>query len=332
MSWIGGVTAILGLIFGLQQLFGVVGGWRQKQQRTAELIAVAREQRESRHYAEAWSSLEEAAKVDDDNAAVAAAQEDLAMVWLREARVRVGEQTFSDLVKPLLPVLERGALKADGSRKADLLAHAGWADFLRWRDGARDVAADAQYKRALDVDAKNPFAHAMWGHWILFTGGDVKSARDHFDAAMSSNRERKYVRSLQVAAVTNMSGDDGSAEQLRLANDMRQHGDSMDEASRRRIFWEICITSARHTEGWKRSPDRISPNDEIATLRWLATGNRDEYRADMLQFCEARASAWAGDTVRALNTLRRLETNAAGDATRWDAKQVAQRLAQSHKR
>lgn len=328
MSIVGGLTAILTLGFALQQMFGAVGKWRQEKQRTAELIAVAQEQRASGHYAEAWASLQEAADVDDDHAEVAAAREDLAMAWLRDARVRVGEQTFSDLVKPLLPVLQSGALKAQGARKADLLAHAGWADFLRWRDGTRGFQPDTQYKRAVEIDARNPYAHAMWGHWLLFTGGDFAAAQEHFKTAIGANRERAYVRSMQVAGILNRSGEDSDEVMLALANDMRQQGDAMDEGHRRRIFWETCTTRVRHAPGWERATNRISPTDEIATLRWLVGTNADEQHKDLLSFCEARAHAWAGDTTRALSMLRALATNASGDAIRWDADRVAGRLAQ----
>jgi hypothetical protein len=327
MSVVGGLTAILTLGFGLQQLVGVVGGWREQKQRTSELIAVAEEQRESRHYPEAWASLQQAAELDDDNDDVATAREDLAMDWLREARP-ARDQSFTDFVKPLQPVLQSAALKAEGARKADLLAHAGWADFLRWRDGAHDLAPDAQYQRAIDIDANNPFAHAMWGHWIAFNNGDLAAARQHFDAAMSSNREKEYVRSMQVAAAMNMRGDNSRDEMLRLANEMRQTGDQMDEAHRRRFFWEVCSSDARNTLNWRRPAGRISPGDEHATLRWLIADTTKESDNDMLIFCEARTQAWTGDTARAIATLRSLATNASGDAIRWDAKQVADRLAQ----
>jgi tetratricopeptide (TPR) repeat protein len=327
MSWVGGATAILTLLFGLQQLVGWVSNARTQRQRTSELMAVAKDQQHSGHYPEAWASLEEAAQLDSDNDDIAVAREDLAMTWLREARVRVGEQTFSDLVAPLLPVLERGALKAEGSRKADLLAHAGWADFLRSRDGQRGIAADAQYKRAIDVDAENPYAHAMLGHWILSTGGDVASAQQHFRTAITANRERAYVRSMQVAGIMNRSGEDNDEEMLALANEMRQQRDSMDAGSRRRFFWETCTTGVQHAPGWIRSAARISPTDEITTLRWLIGNNAETHHKDLLVFCEARAHAWAGDTTRALGLLRALATNASGDAVRWDAKQTVDRLA-----
>ncbi len=61
------------------------------------------------------------------------AQEDLAMVWAENIRVPEGK-TFSDYVDKLIPVLTRGTRDAKGSRKADLLAHLGWAYFLKSRD------------------------------------------------------------------------------------------------------------------------------------------------------------------------------------------------------
>lgn len=333
MSWVAAATALLTLLFALQQLVSWVGGWHAEKRRIAELVAVAAEQRASRHYAEAWASLDQAAQIDADNEVVDGTQEDLAMDWLRNARVRQGEQTFTELVKPLLPVLERGVLQAQASRKADLLAHAGWADFLRWREGARDLLVDAHYQRAVAVDQNNPFAHAMWGHWVLFTGNDLDAARQHFNAALKSGRERAYVHSLQLAAVLNQNGNEADEELLRIANEMRAHNDEMAADTRRSVFRRICLSDVRFAQGWVRSSTRIQPQDEIATVQWLNAGVvGDDYRADMGRFCEARAHAWAGDTTQALAILRSLAANAAGDAIQWDAKQTADRLAASRRR
>ncbi|HEX6558797.1 MAG TPA: hypothetical protein VF021_05025, partial [Longimicrobiales bacterium] len=326
MGWIGGATAVLTFVFAAQQLVGRIGGWREHKQRIAELVAVAREQTASRHYAEAWAGLDEAARIDSSNDDIQAAREDVAMQWLRAARVREGEQTFTELVKPLLPVLEQGALHARGARKADLLAHAGWADFLRWRDGARELAVDAQYKRALDVDPGNPFAHAMWGHWILFTGNDLEAARAHFEAALKPNRERSYIRSLQLAALLNLSSDQSDDELLRIANQMRKLAEPLDADYRNRIFGRACLSNVTREAGWTPSTARIPASDEIATLGWLNGADRDAYHQDMLRFCEARVHARAGNTTKALGLLRALATDAAGDATRERARQAAERL------
>ena len=330
MSWVGGATAILTLIFGLQRLVGWIGDWREQRLQIAELVALSVTQQETHHYPEAWASLTEAERLDAGNEDVRRAQEDLVMVWLRGARVRVGEQTFTDLVKPLVPVLERGALRAQGQRKADLLAHAGWADFLRWRDGARDLAVDAHYSRALESDPSNPFAHAMWGHWILFTGGDVDAARQHFDNGLTAGREREYVRHMQLAALLNLSREKGLEELLRLTNDMRLHNEEIGKSESDRVLWLACYTDLHGADSWTRSPMRIAPADEIATLRWLyARGDPERSRKDMLDFCEARLHALAGDRAKALEMLRHLQSEAAGDAIRDYAKQAVDRLSAS---
>jgi tetratricopeptide (TPR) repeat protein len=319
---------VLTLLFGLQRLVGWIGDWREQQQQVAELLALSVTQQETQHYPEAWASLTEAERLDASNEDVRRAQEDLVMVWLRAARVRVGEQTFTDLVKPLVPVLERGALRAEGQRKADLLAHAGWADFLRWRDGARDLAVEAHYSRALKSDPGNPFAHAMWGHWILFTGGDVDAARQHFDNALTAGREREYVRHMQLAALLNVSREKGLEELLRLSNEMRLHNEKIGRSEGDKILWLACYSDLYGADSWTASPTRIAPGDEIATLRWLyARSDHEDSRKDMLDFCEARLHALAGDRARALAMLQQLQSDAEGDAMRGHAKRAVDRLA-----
>jgi len=68
------------------------------------------------------------------------AREQCGMRWLREIRVRVGEQTFADIVKRVQPTLVSGLVDAKGQRAADLFAHLGWADYLLTREGA--IAGD----------------------------------------------------------------------------------------------------------------------------------------------------------------------------------------------
>ena len=93
--------------------------------------------------------------------------------------------------------------KARGPRKADLLAHLGWADFLRWREGQRQLDPADRYRQALAVDPSNVYAHAMLGHWLLWSSDSVVDANRHFDAALQSGRERPFVRRLQLAGLGN---------------------------------------------------------------------------------------------------------------------------------
>lgn len=56
-----------------------------------------------------------------------------------------------------------GANTSSGARKADLLAHLGWAYFLKQRDGDDSLRPETEYKEALTADADNPYANVFWG-------------------------------------------------------------------------------------------------------------------------------------------------------------------------
>jgi hypothetical protein len=95
-----------------------------------DLIAIAKNQQEREQFRDAWTTLAEASKIEEtgswliDTGALHAAEEDLAMAWLENARTREGE-TFADIAGKVEPVLERGQSSAAPQRKADLLAHLG---------------------------------------------------------------------------------------------------------------------------------------------------------------------------------------------------------------
>src|SRR5262249_2975011 len=134
------------------------------------------------------------------------AQEDLAMVWVEDVRVPQGK-TFSDIVNPLVPVLTRGAAGASGVRKADLLAHLGWAYFLKARDVSLSLDEPARlnmerhYREALEIDPGNPYAHVHWGYLIIWAREEPNDAIRQFSAAVASGRALPYVRRVQLAAL-----------------------------------------------------------------------------------------------------------------------------------
>jgi hypothetical protein len=94
------------------------------------------------------------------------------MVWLRNIILAEG-QKFSDIVEKLVPVLARGVSSASGVRKADLLAHIGWAYFLKARNGPGNMDPEQQYRLALEIDPSSPYAHVHWGHWIIWKKGNL---------------------------------------------------------------------------------------------------------------------------------------------------------------
>ena len=239
MKWVGGTTAILTLLFGLQRLVTSVSDTRAKRNRTNELLRVAKLQLDDRRYDEAWGTLQQAETLNSTSADVRAAQEDVSMEWLDNIRVTPTEG-FTQIVRKVSPVLVRGTLGSDVKRHADLTAHLGYADFLLWRDGHVDLRPEDQYRRALELDSTNAYAHAMWGHWILWRDGSIDEARSHFAAAIRSGMHRAFVRGLQISALTDVRDSTADAELAKLANEIQKNGESLSPDLRRRLAEAIC--------------------------------------------------------------------------------------------
>lgn len=314
LKWVGATTAILSLIFGLRQLTILISDARDRQRQITELMATGKLQQEARDYGAAWKSLGTAADLRATDAKVRMAQEDLAMAWLDDIRGDQGPAPFSATVNMLVPVISRGAVAAEGSRKADLLAHLGWADFLRWRDGQRELDPAARYRQALAVDASNAYAHAMLGHWTLWNGGNLEEADQHFATALKSGRERPYVRRLQLSALANENDDTADLDMLRVANDMRVHDESMRPEDRDRI-WDVYY-SRFLTSTIRASTERVvaavPPADQLATYRWLfEKSGYAESKGLLYEYVLARLQDAAGPGSEALATYRSVRSQEA---------------------
>jgi hypothetical protein len=166
------------------------------------------------------------------------AQENLAMGWLENLQVKSSEgESFSSLIVPLDPVLNRGIASSSGPRKADLVAHVGWATFLKWRDGQQRLDPDQLYAQALEIDPTNPYANAYRAHWLLLTKREVamREARAHFSAALTSGRAKEHVRTIQLAALGNLSTA-GEPEFVAVVNEMRMKGETITPQIRSDLY------------------------------------------------------------------------------------------------
>ncbi len=307
LKWVGGTTAVLSLIFGLRQLTNLISDARDRQRQVTELTAMGKLQQEARDYGSAWKSLGKAAELGANESKVREAQEDLAMVWLDNIRGDQGPTPFSATVEMLVPVISRGVVTAEGSRKADLLAHLGWADFLRWRDGQRDLEPGERYRQALAVDSQNVYAHAMAGHWMLWTGGDLEGANRHFASALSSGRERPYVRRLQLAALANGRDEASDLEILRVANAMRKGEEPIAPGDRDRI-WQIYyarFVSSPAKASIERLLAAVPPAEQVATYRWaFENSGYVESKGFLYEYLLARLQDSAGEDAKALAGYR----------------------------
>jgi hypothetical protein len=273
-------------------------------------LATATSQRERNQFTEALGTLARARELAPTSTAVRQAQEDVAMEWIRNVRVEGGKGSFGDAIMPALSVIDASLPSATGVRRADLLAHTGWATFLLWRDGDRRLEPAGRYREALSIDAGNPYANAMLAHWILFQDHDkVADAKQLFDTAVQSGRAIDAVRTLQWAAYSNADTAEANAERVRLADAMRRGGERLN-ARQAQALWApyYFAMSPIHDQDRQLLLEALPPEDHITTLEWAFDeyAGKDESRRQAIRLYTALLHEKAGRTDQAANELRAL--------------------------
>jgi len=269
LKWVGYLTAILSLSA------TIVGGVKfaydriEVRRKIDSLVSAETVQLESRDYGSAWQSLEQASQLMTDSPKVRSAQESLAMAWLEDVHLS-DNQKFSDVTQKLEPVLTRAVADSrPGPRRADLRAHVGWAYFLESRDGRFDLDPAGPYAEAIAEDPNNPYAQAMWGHWILWQHcGEIGDATSHFAAALASHRQGDYVRHLQLTALLNCHDEEAALETIRVANATRHEQRTIDSWSRDHIFLLYDNLDPGTAEAG-RFVNAVAPAEHLATFHWL---------------------------------------------------------------
>jgi hypothetical protein len=139
---------------------------------------------------------------------------------------------------------------------------------------------EEHYRRAIEIDPKNVFAHAMWGFQIVVFGYSLAEAKQHFAIALESDRKREYVREMQMSAMLASRTDERQIEAVQLANEIRSRGETMplgDPYSPiARNLWDIYRERlTKRPRGDDESRLRLQflaalpPTDHLATFRWL---------------------------------------------------------------
>lgn len=274
LKGVAGITAVLTLVLAARQVVVLTGEYRARSTRRTALIATSRLQAEAGDFPAAWSSLNQALKADADNRVVQTARENVAQLWLDHARTGGSISSLGQLADTVSPVLTEGLLHSDSTRKADILAHLGWADFLRWREGQRGLDPPARYRESLALDPHNPYAHAMLGHWLLWDKDSLASARNHFSQALAVGRAREYARTMQVTALANRRTSGTTIELIRVGNEMRNSGEPAAEA--RDALWAAFLSHLGPTSEDQLPAELTSavpPVDLLATFKWAFEGS-----------------------------------------------------------
>jgi tetratricopeptide (TPR) repeat protein len=280
----------------------------------AAVVAEARHQSDAGNYREAWGSLDRSLTTYGEVPALLDAQQVLAMRWLENARGNA-DLSLARIADTMYPILARGAANSTGAKAADLVAHMGWADFLRTREGDAGRQPIAHYQRAVSLDPANPYAHAMWGFELIRTRRPIAEGQSHFGAALKSGREREFVRHLQISALLWFHTPDLEDELIRVVNEIRRGGEAMPvgfpdrpDASRVWDVYQARLISGSDRERFLRAIDSA---DHVDTFKWLFAGKEFppayQFQYGLAQLEEAagrRASAAAAyeATLRELGT------------------------------
>ena len=262
---------------------------RQQNAEAAALVDRSRPQVEAGNYAKAWELLEQANAVAPASREVFEAQEQLAMKLLRGAGLsqssgdRDSDKALANWARP---VLARGSSGASGERLANLLAHMGWADYLRGgfagSDGFDTVEPDPvkQYRSALEADPANVYAHAMWGFELLRAApprrsprpGDTSPPRSKPGGSASTCDIWRSPRCCRRPPLW-IENPERPREVIRVVNAMRIGKETRPKGWERGSFkskvWSIYYFGFVDED--KRAPllAALPPADHLATFHWL---------------------------------------------------------------
>ena len=299
------------------------------------LVAEALAQRRRNQFIEALATLARAREAAPTSATVRQTQEDVAMDWIRNVRLESGK-SFGEAIKPALTVIDAALPSATGVRRADLLAHTGWATFLLRRDGDGRLNPAQMYQEALKLDPVNPYANAMLGHWVLLQDDDVPRAVKLFETALQSGRATDAVRVLQWAGYGNARTPEADAERVRLADSMRRANQRLN-INQAQALWAPYYFSMSANRNKERQSllDALPPDDHISLLRWAFEdyAAKDDSREKTIRYYVALLDANAGRAGQAVGSLRALNKELADSpGSLRDAVQAALKQLQAGRR
>jgi hypothetical protein len=275
-------------------------------------LAEAAAQRQRNQFVEALATLAAARELAPDSDAVRRLQEDVAMDLIRNVRVQQGG-TFAAAIKPGLAVIDAALPAAAGTRRADLLAHAGWATFLMRRDGDGRLDPTESYREALKIDPDNPSANAMLAHWMISHDDDLAGGMPLFLKAETDRRAIDAVRQLEWGALGNSSSVATDVERVRVADRMRRAGERLNDRQQsalRGTYYQFSLggRAERRAELLQALP----PDDHLALLSWAFGATTTAGEQPLIRFYEALLHAEAGRTQEAINGLLTLRDELAG--------------------
>jgi hypothetical protein len=254
--------------------------WAALAGRPLDLVKDATAQQEKQEYKRAWDLLTKAGKLQPQHPVIVDAQVKLAMDWLRNCTVVVGEETFVKIVDQVTPVLEARAA-SDAPDAADAMAHIAWGKVLKSYEEPPAPDIDDEFGRVLKRDGNNPYAHAMLAVWIVTMNGAPEQAQRHIDRALSTGLARPVVRQFQmmVLQLGLLRDEPGIIPRvIRTWNEMRLNHESFPRAApnspceRAAMVHDVYFTPSGTEAIQKELNSILSPEDHLDTFKWLIQG------------------------------------------------------------
>jgi hypothetical protein len=340
-KWIGFGAAALSALTAAYGSLEYQAEKKARAQHSVALLDRAQIQEQASDYPGAWASLQGAIKEIDEEgilvralgglsteqARVHTAEEDLAMQWLRVAVDRVPEgHKPSEVTDEVLGVLSSGAAHATGVRKADLLAHIGWAYELKADDGTQGLKVEQFYKDAIAIDPTNPYANTFWARAMVFetsaSEAGMAQVKRLFSAALSSDRAkgelRHWIRANEWESVRRwMNYPAAQAFFWQMVGEMHKAGEPLGDE----LLTEMRDGYLGNTVGVPAFTENVNhllvylpdPAVHVELLRQLVAANSGSQQG-YLQVCLAVALEKAGNPQAALAALRAAKSGEAGAA------------------
>jgi len=341
-KWIGiGAAAVSAL----SAVYGAIEYQADKTARSKQseaLLTTSQTQLQARDYAAAWASLEGAEDQIDkegvltralggltsEQARVHAAELKLAMTWLQQVgdtgtSDRDQKGAFTKVSDTVLPVLSTGVPDATGSDKADLLAHIGYAYWLKTVDGAEGLHELQFYREAIALDPNNPYANTFWAIPVIGQNdakeAGVTQAKKLYDAALASSRAtgelRQWIRKHELASVRTWTNYKTAMPFFwQVVGEMQKGGEPIDElwlseVQDQYLGNEISVTS--FTDHLNAALTYLPLPVHIDLLQQLVKTQENKERQGELQIVLALALQKAGKPQEALSGFRTARSGAA---------------------
>jgi tetratricopeptide (TPR) repeat protein len=317
MAWVGGASAVLGLIGALSGWFHTFSNQHTQSAEVKALMATAAGQEKQGEYEASVKTYGQILKGDPVNAEVLDAQLNTAMEWVENFDVLVPEgQSATGAAGPLLdeimPVLDAGLARSKGTRAADVQAHLGWAHWLNWHVAEREYGSSAEknLRAALETDKNNVYANAMLGNWMLQNHGNFQEAIGHFNTAVATGKARSLVRQMQIGGLRDYEVAGARAELVKVANDMRKNSEPLDAGDKHRVLTFCCNTTVTNQAELVESLSAVPADDAWKTYLWLDVTDEDPSdRTQRLnrEFIQANLLEISGKRAEALEKYKALQ-------------------------